>query len=756
MTERIQKRLNALKAEREEAFFYERTILLEEAYVKWQNEETGRRYALAFAYLLDNITLVLQSEELLVGTPKEIIPNEAQEAEYQRIVSIPGNQCDMQGYFGFESLGILQSSEWVVRYAPTWFFSYGHHKYSYEMLLESGFSGIRNLAKGRLADANIEPEKQSFYENCIIACDAMDRFTKRLACFLRDQAKNSEGARRREIEIMADNVERSPMQPTQTFYQAVQVLALMQFINHNILGARDYAFGSVDHYLLPYYRNDILNGTLTPEFAKELIQSFFIKLNECIGRSVWWHHPKRTLANHSVQYVYIGGADENGNDLVNELSWILLEAHADLKIQQPSLHVHYHKNIDAAFMRRIAEILKDGQCDPAIYNDEIIVKALMHAGIPYEDARKFSHYGCCNVNLDAMEDEIREIWNNMPKMLELALNNGHDMLTGKLLTAEVTPIESLTDMEKLHEATMMHLKIALDRSFKVIAKGDSLCRKNKSFSFESMLLPDCLQRGVDMTRYTRYKHCNVHASGIATAGDSLYAIKKLVFEDKRFTLSEFRNILKMNWEGHETLQQEIKNKFKKFGNDDDEVDEQTILLARKFIEYIEYVHKVPNEPEGYERILLPTLYSLEQAPLFGSVTAASADGRMRGETISENQSPTYSAPKQGPTAMLNSVAKLPFDHTAGGGFNFSIDGQLIAGERGTDNLVQLMRSYFASGGMHMMVMVTDEKVLEDALMNPDAHRDLLVRVTGFSAYFVVLSSDIQQEIINRAKKAKRV
>lgn len=754
MTDRIQKLLDVLMAEKEEAFFYERTPLLEEAYKKWECEETGRRYALAFVYLLENITLVLKKDELLAGTPEEIIPNEEQEAEYQRLLRNPKNQFDMQGYFGFESLGLLISKEWVERYAPEWFFCYGHHKYSIESILEKGFSGVRSFIRGRLNEEGLTEEQRAFYENGWIICDGIEAFSKRMHLFLMEKAEScTDGKRKKEILLMADNFTQIPMNPPKTFYQAVQAVWILQFINTNICGARDYAFGSMDQYLYPYYSRDIAEGILTKEFALELIENLFIKMNETIGTSVWFNHPKRVLANHSVQYVYVGGSDKEGNDLTNELSWIMLEAHRELKLHQPSLHVHYHENIDQKFLRRCAQVLKTGRCEPALYNDSTVIKALVKNGVKEEDAEKYTHFGCCNVNLDSMEDEIREVWNIMPKFVEIAINNGRDLLTDKLLTEEFTPIESLTDMDKVYEAVMKHFSYALDKALQKVAEGDRICREHKTFSFESLMLPDCLEKGRDMTRYTKYKHCNIHASGIATAGDSLYTIDRLVFQEHRMSLTELRDILKNNWEGHEALRQEVLHVFPKFGNDDDSVDEYSVRLANDFIQITRQQSPIKYEPEGYKRMLFPTIYTLQKATDMGRVTAATADGRLAGEPISENQSPTYGAPGKGPTAILNSIAKLPLEDTPGGGFNFTLQKQFLNGADGADILAQLLKGFFAKKGLHTQVMVTDEKELEEAVSCPEKHRNLVVRVTGFSAYFVVLTPDVQQEVINRIKNA---
>lgn len=756
LTDRIKKRKQAAFEEPNEAFFYERTILLEQAYSLYGHEPAGRRYALAFAYLLDHMKIVVHPDELLVGAEEQIIPDEKQEAEYQRIIAKPGNQCDMQGAFGFETLGLVESHEWVQRHAPEWFFSLGHQKYSIESVLRQGFSGIRDLIHRRLCESSLTGEQRAFYENGVIVCDAVERYAARTRGKLLELAGTEQReARRAELRVMADNFARVPMKPAGTFYEAIQTVWFLQNLNSNVCGARDYALGSLDQYLYPYYRADVDRGALTSAFALELIESLFVKMNEGIGYCVWFYHPKRCLANHSVQYLYVGGADEAGNDLVNELSFLILDADEELRLQQPNVQVHYHQNIDPNFLRRAVEVLKTGRCDPAFFNDPVVTQALVNCGVKREDARKFTHYGCNNVHLDSMEDEIREVWNIMPKLVELALNNGVDMLTGRLLTAPLSPVEELTDLDAVYEAVRRHLAYSLKNALQTVAKGDETYRRNKEFSFESLMIPYCLEHGVDMTRSTPYKHCNVHASGIATAGDSLYAIDRLVFREKRLTLVQLRDILKNNWAGSELLQAEVCNTFPKFGNDSDEADQYTVRLARLFVEEVQKQSPIAGEPEGYDRLLFPTFYSLVNAVDYGRVTAASANGRAAGDMISENQSPTYGAAVKGPTAFLNSVAKLPFDYTAGGGLNFSIQPQFVAGEKGTENLETLIRGYFGQGGLHMQVMIMDESQLEDAVEHPEQHRDLLVRVTGYSAYFVTLSPDEQQEIIRRTRTQPR-
>lgn len=751
MNARIEKRIDYVKNMTNDAYFYERMTLLEQAYTLYQDEETGRRYADAFYYVLKHMALLILDDELIVGGVKEIIPTAEQQALYDKVISRPGNQNDMQWGNSFDSLLLQKSEEWVERYAPEWFVSYGHHTESWPLLLQKGFGGIRAFMQERLEHDDLNADQRVFYENGVIICNAYECYAARYAALARTLAQSAPTEQRRaELQQIAENLDRVPMQPARTFYEALQAVWLVQMINSNVCGARDYAFGRMDQYLLPYYEADLAAGRLDHDRALELIESFYVKINEIIGYCVYNYHPKRSLCNHSLQYIYISGTDDAGHDATNALSYLFLEACAEVRMQQPTLYIHYHEQINRDFLHKAVAVTREGRGDPCYYNDAKIVEALINTDVVTpEDARHFTHYGCNNINLDSQEDEIREIWNIMPKFVELALNGGHDMLTGRLLTYESKPAEEITSYDELFGIVQSHLEFALEASKKITARSDATVRKNKTFSAESLLLPDCLAQGIDMTRMTRYKHCNVHCAGIATCGDSLYAIDRLVFRENRMSLAALRDILRADWAGHEALRSEILTQFPKFGNDLDEVDCYAVRFGEMFCHVVK-AHSPIQEDNGITRMLIPTFYSLDHATPMGRLTAASADGRHAGEPISENQSPVYGVMRNGPTAALNSVAKLPFRYTPGGGLNVKMQKELLAGDGGVDVLQGLLEGYFRQGGLHMQIMVNDQKVLEDARLHPEKYRDLLVRVTGYSAYFVTLSPDEQDEIVRRS------
>ena len=746
MTERIKKRLEALFDMKNEAFFYERMTLLEEAFALYGKEAPGRRYAHAFYYLLDHMTIVIYPGEILVGAVKEIIPTQEQEEVFQKIVSVPGNVSRFEWKCSFESLYIQEPDPSGIKYNPEWFCAIGHQTGSFPMLLKKGLGGIREEMRARLHDDDLEESQRFFYENGIIVCDAVENYARRIAKKARELAREAEGQEREDYLTVAKLVDRVPMHPAQSFHEAVQSVWLVHMIESNICGARDFALGRLDQYLYPYYQADVEKGVLTEERALEIAESLFIKMNEIIGYCMYKHNPKRSLCNHSVQYVYLSGHDEQGNDATNPLSTILLNAHAELKLQQPTLYIHYNEDIDPAFFAHAVEVVKEGRGDPAFYNDRIVIDALLNLGIPLEDARNFSHFGCNNISLASMEDDLREIWNIVPKFVELAMNGGHCMQTGKVLTFEEK--SDFATFEEFLDAVMRHYAFALAKALKVIAEFDAQYSQSRGFSFESLLIPYCVEHGVDMMVDTKYRHCNVHCCGLSTAGDELYAIDRLVFKEKRFTMQELCRILKDDWKGHETLYLEIKNKFPKYGNDDDVCDAYTTMFAERFAR--ETMKQSPAAMPGPKpRILCPAYFSLDHAVPMGKQVAASANGRKNGEAISESHSPMYGTERNGPTALLNSVAKLPFQYTAGGCLNLKLQPSFVKGEKGTQTLKNLITGYFKKGGQHIQIMITDRKTLEDAVIHPENHRHLLVRVTGYSAYFVTLAPHEQQQIIER-------
>jgi formate C-acetyltransferase len=488
-------------------------------------------------------------------------------------------------------------------------------------------------------------------------------------------------------------------------------------------------------------------GVLTRGDAEEMIECLFIKTNEIIGYGWESYHPKRVLCVNSLQYMMLSGIDADGNDTTNEISRIALNAVASLKLKQPTVNIRYHKNIDPAFFERACEVTASGLGYPSYFNDETVITALINNGVARDIAVDYAHYGCNNSILPGHEDELREAWLCIPKCLEYALNHGACMMTGKV-QGRITPSAyKMTSMDDLYEALRQQIADAIRKTILHVNLSDRYWNELKPFSFESVLMTDCIEKASSMNdQGSLQKHINVHLVGLATVANSLYAIQKLVFEDQKFSLSELVELLKNNWANDDYTRHYVKNRYAKFGNNEDPVDG----VAKKVADiYVREVMKA--SPTELGRKLYPSIYSLWHHRKFGELCAASADGRLAGETISESQSPVYGTEQQGPTAMFNSIATLPFHMTPTGGLNVKFQSRYFQDEHGYRYLAALLRGYFEKGGMHVQANVIGREVLEDAKKNPEKYRHLLVRVVGYSAYFVSLSPEQQQEIIDRTE-----
>jgi formate C-acetyltransferase len=539
-----------------------------------------------------------------------------------------------------------------------------------------------------------------------------------------------------------ENIEKGP--PT-NFYEALQIVWITNMLLHTVCGARDYALGRMDKYLWNFYKRDIEEKRITKEEAFYLIEDFVIKCNEIIGRGWEGYKQTRILSVNSIQYVMLGGVDIHGNDVTNELSFLFLDAVEELKLKQPTLNIRWHDGINDKLFKRGCQIASQGLGYPSFFNDKVVIPALEYNGIDHEDSVDYGHYGCNNSILMGKEDELREAWHNVPLYLELALNEGRRLNHEGLLGVKTPPIKQMEDLSDIMSALKEQIRYGITRAKAGIEHGDRKWIEIKPFAFESVLMTHSIEK---MSSFnvagSKYKHMTNHFVGFATVVNSLYSINRLVFKEKRLTLPQLVAHLKSNWSDAPLLQAEIINKFPKYGNDLDDVDAIGVITADLFIEELKKAGPTSNG-----RRLYPSIYSLWHQRELGQTVSASADGRSAGEQLSESQSPTYNSDVNGPTALFNSISKLPLNKTPSGGVNVKFLPSLFKNQGGESVLQSLIAAYFKKGGMHMQINVVDKKVLEDAKINPDKHKNLLVRVVGYSTYFVTLSPEQQDEIIER-------
>jgi len=727
----------------EKAIRFERMKLVKEAYEKYKRESPGIRYAYIFRHVLSHMSIIIDEDDLVVGRIKEIVPNDEEENIF--LEEAHKDKFDQPTYFSFDSFKLGVPIYPGARFSPEWFNAWGHIVVSWENLLNEGFLEIKKQAENQLANVKGNKEKEEFLKSVSICSDGVIALSKRYADKAGSLAEKEENlSRKEELQQIEKVCNRVPAKPARNFHEALQAVWFIHFINSTVCGARDYGFGRFDQYMYPFYEKS-LSEKFTNEKALELLECFFIKCNEISGQGMAHYSPKRVQSVDSVQYLVIGGQNKDGEDASNPISHLCLKAANDVRLKQPTLVVRYFKGINKNFWYEVCKLTREGLGYPMIYNDETVIPSLIGLGVSPEDAKNYAHYGCCNPTIPGKEGTLRECWHPLPKYLELALNNGFCPMTGRKMGPSTGTTSELKTFEDLLKALRIQMRHGIDNAIKMCIESDEKLRQTKPFSFESCLVEGCIENGEDCEfGGGTYLHSNQHGVGIATLADSLCVIRKLVYEDKEITLSQLKEILNKNYKGQDNLRFRFLNEFPKFGNDNGYVDS---LAAEAGKIFCEEVLKYKNS----KRTPWPSFYSLWHENELGENTGATPDGRRACEPFSENQSPGYGRDTKGPTALLNSLSKLPFNMTPGGGLNILLHPTLVKGEKGISCLSNLLKGYFDNGGEVVMINVVDKNTLIDAQKHPDKYRSLLIRLVGWSVYFVTLPPAQQEQIIRRTE-----
>ncbi len=742
MRERVARMKARLFENDDRTLFWERVVALRRVYLVHGSEPPSRLYALAMREIAETMSIVIREDDLIVGEPHEVLLSAAEEALFAAYAP---------DYF-----------------QPRWFATRGHLTPAWDVLLERGLLGIKREAAERSTalspDADDAGRRREFWEAIAMCCQAVVDLSTRYAETAERMAAATAGAERRaELERIAAACRRVPALPARTFREALQSVWFLDFVLHAVCGARDYSVGRLDQYLLPLYRRDIERGTLTRDDALELLQCLFVKMNAFIGVHDHYTSPlKRSLCKDSVQYVVVGGQMPDGHDATNELSRLCLEAVDDLRLKEPNLTVRYHPRIARDFWGSVCDAVRRG-ASIGIYNDDVVIASLVNLGFATSDARGYVHYGCCNPHLPGWEPQLREYQHSLVKCLELALNNGCDphpvkptRLENELRdhspayavddtcagppTGAVADFRTFADFMQAVKTQIRHdvaRAVELKRRFYT---EDYLA--HRPFCFESALIHDCVALGRDANHGgARSVHHNNYAGGLATVADSLVAIKRAVFEEGWLSLGELCEALAVNFTGRESLRQRLLHRHPTFGNDEDEVDAIAAEIAQCFCRAV-LSHRDPVVGACW-----PGIYTYHRFKGIGQMAGATPDGRLAGEPTSENQGPAPGRDRRGPTATLRSLAKLPLHLTPSGGQTLTLHPTLFAGPDGTTHLSDLVETYFGLGGQHLQINVVNTETLRAAQREPQKYRGLVVRVTGYSAYFVTLDRQTQDLLI---------
>jgi formate C-acetyltransferase len=504
--------------------------------------------------------------------------------------------------------------------------------------------------------------------------------------------------------------------------------------------------GRIDQYLYPYYESDIEKGNITKEQAKELLECFWIKPNYAydfiyrVGRT-------RGITSGYGQLITIGGHGPEGEDSSNELTWLILDVIDEMNLLEPKPNVRLHKNTPDDLLRRLSEMISKSQGSPFLLNfDETSINALRWQGLPEEDLWDYAPVGCLENTLQGNDRSgTVDVNVNLAKAVELTLFNGKDLATGDRLGPRTGDPCTFKTWEDFRTAFETQLRAMLLKFIGFYDFTDSIRSRFEPTPYLSALVKGCAESGKDVTNAgPEHNYVTVEGVAFATAADSLTAVKRLVYEDKAVSMAEIVGAIEDNYEGHEKLRQTLLNKAPKYGNDDDYADGMAHYLSRFWTEEV-FRHKTPTG-RRYRGGYLSWNYWIAYAPM----TAATPDGRKRGTFLSNGLCPVDGTDHQGPTAVAHSVGKVGLESAPNGdSHTISFSPSLLAGQERVDKLCSYLRAYGERGGTALQINVLDPDTLKRAQENPSEYRNLLVRVTGYNAYFVMLGKEIQDEIIAR-------
>ncbi|MDP1891063.1 MAG: glycyl radical protein, partial [Gemmatimonadaceae bacterium] len=581
-----------------------------------------------------------------------------------------------------------------------------------------------------------------------IACDAVMRFAERHADHAEIEALTTpDDARRLELLRIANVCRRVPAHPPRDFHEALQAywfchLAVITELN----GWDAFSPGHLDQHLLPFYDAGLADGSLTHESARELLECFFIKFNNHTAPPKVGVTAAESGTYTDFANINLGGLLRDGSDGSNAVTHLLLDIVDDMHLLQPSSNMQVSRKTPDTVLKHALRVIRNGYGFPSLFNADAVVEEQLRQGKTLEDAREGGCSGCVEVGAFGKEAYILTGYFNLMKMLELALHDGFDVRTGKYVgarTGDPASFKSFDDLFVAFEAQVRHVLNIKIRGNQLIER---LYATRMPHTFLSVITDDCIAKGKDYNAGgARYNNTFIQAVGIGSITDSLSALQDIVYDRGDLPLTAFIKILDADFNEADVLHQRLLNKTHKYGNDDDYAD---ALMTRTFRMLFEAIDGRPNTKGGAYRLeMLPTTCHV----YFGEVCEASADGRQKGMPVSEGISPVQGADRTGPTAVLKSAAKMDHVKTGGTLLNMKFTPSLLAGDRGIDNLHSLVRGYFKLDGHHMQFNVVTAELLREAKANPAVHRDLIVRVAGYSDYFCDLSEALQDEIIRRTE-----
>lgn len=628
------------------------------------------------------------------------------------------------------------------------------HTVGSENIYKKGFLEYKDDIKEAIHQLDYLHDKEALHKKqelmaMSICCDGIVILGQRYEELARKMAeKEKDPNRKKELLMIAENCKVVPAYRPQTYWQAIQMYWFVHIgVTSEINPWDAYSPGRLDQHLYPFYKKDVEQGILDDDFAKELLECLWIKFNNQPSPPKVGITLKESGTYTDFANINTGGINPEGQDGVNEVSYLILDCMDEMKLLQPSSNVQISRKTPQRFIKRACEIARKGWGQPAFYNTDAIVQELLNAGKSIEDARKGGASGCVETGAFGTEAYTLQGYFNLPKILELTLYNGYDKVSGKQLGLKLGEAKDFKTYEELLEAYKKQIHYFLDIKIEGSNVIEKIYADYMPVPFLSIITDDCIKKGMDYNEGgARYNTNYIQGVGIGTITDSLAAVKYHVYDKQDIVMSELISALNENFVGYEKVLHLLSENSPKYGNDDDYAD---TIMREVFEYYYKEVTGRPNMKGGAYRInMLPTTCHV----YFGEVMLASPNGRIAHKPVSEGISPEKGADSNGPTAVLKSAAKMDHLKTGGTLLNQKFTPSVVAGEKGLEQLVNLIRSYFNMDGHHIQFNVIDRQTLIDAQNNPEEYKDLIVRVAGYSDHFRNLSKELQDEIIARTEQ----
>lgn len=628
----------------------------------------------------------------------------------------------------------------------------GHWLVNMERVLKEGFSGIENQARHLRQNCDLSDpdgvDQIPFYDAVIMVCQSVRNFALRYRSLALEKAQYASEDRKKELLTIANICGKVPYEAPSTYHEALQTVFFLQLLPQIESDGTGISAGRLDMLLYPFYKNDIESGRLTKPQAEELTDQLWLKIASII--QVWNEEDSKSFGGHPIsQAITLGGMDEFGNDNTNELSYLMLETTARVHMAQPSVCCRINHNTPDDFLLLSAEVIREGLGMPAMYNDEIAIPSLTSHGIPIDTARKYyAVIGCVEMGIQGKLCAFANSgYFNLAKTLEIMLHNGIDPATGKELIQPPKKIDEIPDFEEFENLYYEYMSQLLQHQIRVTNAVDTMHARLVPLPFMSAITDGCVSRGKEVqSGGALYNYDGIQGVGLADVVDSFLTVKKLVFEEHRYTLTELIDALDADFHGYDDLWIDIRKGILRYGNNSKDAND----LARNLVQHFcTSVSSYKNLRGGF---FVPGMYSNSANVPLGEVVGALPNGRHAFTPIAEACSPSHGSEKSGPTQAALSVASL--DHvllTNGSQYNQKFHPAALQDEKGIRSLAQLIKTFFTSGGYHIQFNVVSSETLRDAQKHPEQYRDLVVRVAGYTAFFTDLSKEIQNDIINRTE-----